>query len=1117
MPRSFPAAALALMTAISAAPALAQQKLHFTYMWHMEQPVYWPDRQTSNGILGDRYERLRESLERAGTNPLNNLGEIFGLDDRWNVYQDRVRDSISDFAAFPSFGSVPEGGAQVSYSGGLIENIQSVAGTSFINGRYRADPFSAYRQARSWVTQSGPAVPRLDVVLFPFHHALMPLVDESTMRKQIQTYKAIYADAWGSSVPMSVGFFPSEMAFSTRMIGALADEGVQWSIVSGEKLSRAVANFPVTYGSGGILCDPPNKADQINPAQTDWFRLSIDRGCAPVEAFPYAFTPRRARYIDPDTGQAKSIIVVPSSQSLSWKDGYSAQGIGDFDALNAKNDPSRPMLVVLSHDGDNAWGGGYDYYRVATPNRVRQARDAGYVPTMIQRYLADHPVPANDFVHVEDGAWVNADGDFGSPQWWNWNWPLLNAAGQPDPINGWHVDARNWAVITAMQNRVDTAEQIHRASGGTITPRKIVYPHEGANAVERAWHYFMGGLNSGYMYYGSAIDMEVKPSVACNNAARFTDPIISSAGPAADTTPPTIWLPQRWPYNPGSQVFGAPYRQGNNWGPFVAPTTFTVWSFVDDVSGIQSVSLKYRLDNDGQRSLSNTENETYAGGSGVGAWQTIAMNGRVFPAANVFNDPEINFFVTPQYIARHYSAQIVGLSNKLVDYYIEAVDTRGNTKRSPIQHVYVGDGIGSGGGNTCESGVVTTLPCPPVAGQSVQVRYLPTSGPLVNAASVRLHTGINGWTNVIAPDPIMTRSAPGQPWTVTINVPNTATVLDLAFNNGSGSWDNNGGQDWHLAVTTAPPVMGRCCIGGACSIVLQTSCTGDFVAGGDCALVCPPVPTGACCSAVNACSVTAQVACAGGSVWTSGASCSPVPCGFAMDGQLDGDTVQVGSNGTMFLRVAVRGDVLYVAAPNAPAGNDRFIYLAGNAGPGVLSPANWGKAGQVAQWSALLGAEADNGYIGWQDFTVGTTSAAAKNAVIEGTINLRQEFGLNTSDPLPASVHLAFAQFPTGNGSGLVSGVQVPAGNGNGTIESMEYVRVPLCSLSPAGCCRPDHNRDSALSVGDIFLFLADWFANCQGAAAAPCSGRSADFNGSGTLDVSDIFAFLAGWFAGCT
>ena len=31
----------------------------------------------------------------------------------------------------------------------------------------------------------------------------------------------------------------------------------------------------------------------------------------------------------------------------------------------------------------------------------------------------------NDIVHVEDGGWVNPDGDFGSPQSLKWNYPLM--------------------------------------------------------------------------------------------------------------------------------------------------------------------------------------------------------------------------------------------------------------------------------------------------------------------------------------------------------------------------------------------------------------------------------------------------------------------------------------------------------------------------------------------------------------------------------------------------------------------------------------------------------------------------------------------------------------------
>ena len=49
----------------------------------------------------------------------------------------------------------------------------------------------------------------------------------------------------------------------------------------------------------------------------------------------------------------------------------------------------------------------------------------GYVATTIQQYLSEHPVDEKDVVHVEDGGWINPDGDFGSPQSLQWNYPLM--------------------------------------------------------------------------------------------------------------------------------------------------------------------------------------------------------------------------------------------------------------------------------------------------------------------------------------------------------------------------------------------------------------------------------------------------------------------------------------------------------------------------------------------------------------------------------------------------------------------------------------------------------------------------------------------------------------------
>src|SRR2546423_9492448 len=46
--------------------------------------------------------------------------------------------------------------------------------------------------------------------------------------------------------------------------------------------------------------------------------------------------------------------------------------------------------------------------------------------------------------------------------------------------------------------------------------------------------------------------------------------------------------------------------------------------------------------------------------------------------------------LAPQYRALQYAAMINGQSNKLIDYYVEAVDANGNVTRTDIQHVWVG-------------------------------------------------------------------------------------------------------------------------------------------------------------------------------------------------------------------------------------------------------------------------------------------------------------------------------------------------------------------------------------------------------------------------------------------
>ena len=757
------------------------EQLHFTYLWHLEQPIYWPDQQATGA---DRYERAWESILRTdggAAHPENNLRDIFGWADRVAAYQYRCRDSID------AIRWADEAGAQISYSGGLVENVQSLGDAGSLG--YSATWYSSLREARNWTTV-GQSKPRCDIVVFPFHHPLLPLCDESAVRKEIQLYQAQYAEAWGASPAMSKGLFPPETAFSERLIKVLDEEGIDWVIVSGEHVSRACGNFPVIYGTGGINCDPPNAADQINPSQDHWYREQIDRGCSPCTAYPFGYTPHRARHVDPETGTIHEIIVVPSAQALGWDNGYAAMGLDAFNTLEAHNDPSRPMLVLMAHDGDNAWGGGYSYYMEATPDLVFQAQGAGYTATVIEEYLADHPVPAGDLVHVEDGAWVNADGDFGSPIMLNWNWPLVNGSGQIDIPGGWAEDERNWAIITAAQNRVDTAEQI----AGGVDINEILHPDGGTSSAERAWHYFLASLNSGYMYYGTSLDMEVKATVACNQAMEHADAVIGDG--SLDATPPTIWIPQRHPWNPGSTNFGPQY----GYVQYASDGDFWVWTFAYDVSGVTSVTLKYRIDADDVNPLSSTQNETYAGGPEVGAWQSLPMTYRDFPAGNFHGDPGIDFFEMPLYIADEYYVEITGLREVLIDYYVEAADGKGAVAKSPIQHVYIGDGSGGGPGDA-----VVIDPDPAQAGENVLIQYDPAGRVLESAPEVHLHYGFNEWNPVVSPDPAMTWNATEAVWEVTVMVQSSATQLDMVFNDGADTWDNNNEQDWHFSVTGGVP------------------------------------------------------------------------------------------------------------------------------------------------------------------------------------------------------------------------------------------------------------------------------------------------------------------------
>lgn len=101
-------------------------------------------------------------------------------------------------------------------------------------------------------------------------------------------------------------------------------------------------------------------------------------------------------------------------------------------------------------------------------------------------------------------------------------------------------------------------------------------------------------------------------------------------------------------------------------------------------------------------------------------------------------------------------------------------------------------------GSSTLAATLNVEPYPVIAGQQALVRYDPADRNLASAGQVYLHFGFDGWNPTNPFDPPMSWNAGLGVWEYTIDVPIFATQLDVVFNDGAGTWDNNDGADWHM-------------------------------------------------------------------------------------------------------------------------------------------------------------------------------------------------------------------------------------------------------------------------------------------------------------------------------
>ncbi len=708
--------------------------IYIAFLWHMHQPIYWPYESVIATDANSRYPYSVADIHNQRTGPYTTWP--------WNAVQKGV--GMQHF------------GAQVSFSGSLIENLNNLESGG--NGNF-AGWKNSWRTARATTTSLGH--PRIDMVGFGYHHPLMGLIDTWDTRKQIQAHRDAEATAFGGSP--SHGIFPPENAFTPRMVQALVAEGLQWVLVDNAHFDRAAQGYP--FSTGGNVYEP-NAADQRNPNPLDWVQLNGLWAPTKVSG-GWGHRPHFVQYRDPSTSAVSRMVAVPADRYMGNEDGRGGFGALQYDAVMSQlqpynTDPAHPLLVVLHHDGDNYGGGTDSYYGNNFQAFVDwlYANPSRFVCTTIEDYLQLFPPDTSDVIHVENGSWSGADN--GDPEFKKW-------LGDP-AANGYSPDRNSWAVVTAAKNVVQTAEQVAPAAAGTTN----------------ALHWMLNAEASDYWYWDGSQNgiWDSHPTRASNMAVQFAQPV---AAGGTDLTGPTIFVPQREPYNPG----------GTEWG-IAQPSTFEVWTYAYDIAGLAGVSLKYRLDDDGVLPVNAPANDTDAGGAGVGAWTTLACTSS--DAASQTNP-------LPSLRALRYGAQVTGHTNELVDYYIEASDTHGNVSRSPIQHVWVGAG-GTGG-----SSGVAWIPAAPGVTDSIRI----TVGNATQGAM--LHWGVNTWALPIA----AYQPAGSTVWTgggtaietpmnlvggnliATLgpfnNAAQAVTKLDFVLHYANNTWNNNSGQDYHVTIT----------------------------------------------------------------------------------------------------------------------------------------------------------------------------------------------------------------------------------------------------------------------------------------------------------------------------
>ncbi|MBN1550641.1 hypothetical protein JW979_04190 [bacterium] len=753
-----------LLAVVICVSALADTPIYIGFVWHLHQPIYVP------------YDDAFTTIQYNG--PQSGPSFSFSLHEMWSSKGGPYKTWPMDAIESGMNAGLPHLGAQVNISGSLMESLRCLDINNW-NYDYYGNWTNRWNQGLSWQTTQGNS--RIEIISFAFHHPIGGLVDIYDLEMHIRLHKKIFQDTFGGTP--SLGLFPAETCFHERMIPALKNCGIEWVVIDNIHLDRTLTDYPWTGNSGVV---EPNGADisdlslgEVDPGSS-WVHLNGVWAPEPVSAWSHRV--HYTQWTNPETGQLSNVIAVPGSCYMGNEDARGGFGALNYDDVMSQlqpfnTDPQHPLLIILHHDGENYGGGSESYYHSNFQNFVNWAgsNTHRFVPTTIQDYLDLFPPEPGDIVTLEPGGWIGSG--CLDPEFHFW-------LDDPNPFpEGYSPDWNSWAVITAAQNWVHTADII----SPWTSVSGILYNN--GTLTDQAWHDYLCAQASDYEYWEGGPDEVIWNSNAirgCNQAVSHAMMVVAGG---TDTLGPSIFKPQRQPYNPG----------GTEW--YIEQSSdFTIWSFIYDLSGVAWAKVKTRIDPDGHVDQAN---RIYSGGN----WQETDMTD--------FSRPS-QAQITPLYKADYYSTLIPDQTNVLIDYYIEAQDNLGNTSRSEICHVYVGT---SSSGNdtvswtpvspTRDDVIAITVHEPGQGGwfhwgvnasghdwQQPDEAYWPDNSDLFGG------TGPAVESVLIGPDMNGDYHLDIGPFNLPVQ---DVQSVDFVIHYQDGSWDNNNGNDYHISIRPPQP------------------------------------------------------------------------------------------------------------------------------------------------------------------------------------------------------------------------------------------------------------------------------------------------------------------------